>query len=45
MFFSFYFRQLGYIVHDFEEHLEYNLTNYLDFSKFTLPVQKLLIKY
>ena len=31
-------RQLGYTVHDFEEHLEYNLDNYLDFSKpDTLP--------
>ena len=24
-------RRLGYSVHDFEEHLEYNLENYVDF--------------
>ena len=24
-------KQLGYSVHDFEEHLQYNLDNYLDF--------------
>ena len=24
-------RELGYSVHDFEEHLQFNLDNYLDF--------------